>query len=159
MRFPLNNYKYDLPNYNDVGGFGFKRKFDIHTGIDLYCEEYDPVYAIEDGIIINIEKFTGSEAGSPWWNNTEAILIEGESGVLLYGEIEVDSDIRFKKEVKEGELLGLIKKVLIKDKGLLPPNMLHIELYKHGTKESVWWYLNDEKPENLLDVYLLLKTI
>ena len=158
MISPLKNYKYDLPNYNDVGGFSFVRKFDIHTGIDLYCEEYDNVYAIEDGEIVSIEKFTGSDVGSPWWNNTDAVMIEGASGVILYGEIEVDSDIRFnKKFIKEGDLIGVVKRVLKKDKGIVPPNMLHLELYETGTRSSVIWNLGENKPENLLDIYILLK--
>lgn len=157
--FPLKNYKFELPTHNDVGGFGFIRKFDIHTGVDLYCSENDEVFAIEDGYLVNIENFTGEWAGSPWWNNTEAILIEGKSGVILYGEITVEDEIRTKKSIKKGDLLGKIKTVLKKDKGLVPPNMLHIELYKAGTKESVWWNLNSEKPENLLNITDLLKIL
>jgi hypothetical protein len=157
MRFPLDNYLYKLPTPDEGGGFGHVRKYDIHTGVDLYCEENDFVYAMEDGNIVNIEKFTGEWAGSPWWNDTEAILIEGESGVILYGEIIVNDEIRNKNIIKEGELLGRIKTVLKKDKGKNPPNMLHIELYKKGTTESVWWKLNSQKPENLLDITNLLK--
>jgi len=47
---PLNNYI--LPVDNSQGLFGAIRKHDIHTGIDLYCEKHDIVYAIEDGIKI-----------------------------------------------------------------------------------------------------------
>ncbi len=157
MIFPLKNYTYSLPTHDEAGGFGFVRKFDIHTGVDLYCLEKDEVYVIEDGVIVGIEKFTGEWAGSPWWNNTEAILIEGSSGVILYGEIEISSELRDKKEVKKGDLLGVIKTVLKKDKGKVPSNMLHIELYKKGTTESVWWKLDSQKPDNLLDVTDLLK--
>jgi hypothetical protein len=157
MRFPLNNYLHKLPTSEEAGGFGYVRKFDVHTGVDLYCAEGDEVYAMEDGKIVNIEKFTGEWAGSPWWNDTEAILIEGESGVILYGEIIVSDVIRKNKVVKEGELLGKIKPVLKKNKGVVPSiNMLHIELYKKNTTESVWWKIVSEKPDNLLDITILL---
>ncbi len=158
MRFPLGNYHHKLPTSEEAGSFGYVRKFDIHTGVDLYCEEGDGVYAMEDGEILNIENFTGKWAGSPWWNDTEAILIEGESGVILYGELIVYDNIRNKKIVKEGDLLGIIKPVLKKDKGVVPSiNMLHIELYKKNTIESVWWKLDSQKPENLLDITFILK--
>ena len=157
MLFPLKDYKYKLPTYSDQGGFGYIRKYDIHTGIDLYCSENDEVYAMEDGNIINIEKFTGAWADSPWWNDTEAILIESKSGVILYGEIEVDDNIRNKKTVSKGELLGRIKPVLKKDKGIVPVNMLHLELYKKSTKKSVWWKLNEKRPNNLLDISIFMR--
>jgi hypothetical protein len=157
MIFPLKNYKHKLPTYIDQGGFGYIRKHDIHTGIDLYCSENDEVYAMEDGVIVNVEKFTGEWAGSPWWNNTEAILIEGKSGMILYGEIEVSDEIRYSKNVFKGDLLGKVNTVLKKDKGIYSPNMLHLEFYKKGTKESVWWLLNEQRPNNLLDISMLLR--
>lgn len=67
MIFPLKNYNFKIPQGNHPGAFGFKRKHDFHTGIDLYCNDFDSVFAIEDGIIVNIEQFTGPEVGSDWW--------------------------------------------------------------------------------------------
>lgn len=159
MRFPLNNYKFEIPAENDPGGFGYIRKYDIHTGVDLYCENLDRVYAMEDGDVVAVEKFTGKWAGSPWWNNTEAVLIEGKSGVILYGEI-IYLYTENTKRFKEGDLIGVVKQVLKKDKGKNPLSMLHMELYKHGTKESVIWGHNDEdKPSNLLDITRLLNQL
>jgi murein DD-endopeptidase MepM/ murein hydrolase activator NlpD len=152
MTQPLKEYKYNLPTTDEPGSFGYIRRYDIHTGVDMYCSENDEVFAIEDGVVINIEKFTGESAGSPWWNDTQSILIEGNSGVILYGEIEVSSDITIGSDIKEGDLLGVVKTVLKRDKGKTPLNMLHMELYKKGTTESVWWDLNSDKPENLLNV-------
>ena len=70
------------------GTFAAQRKHDIHTGFDIYCNVKEPVYAIEKGKVINISHFTGKEADSDWWNETKAILIEGHSGIILYGEVE-----------------------------------------------------------------------
>lgn len=61
MQFPIKD-KFSLPTSEGV--FGAKRKFDMHTGIDLYCTEQTPVYAIEDGIVIGVENFTGPNADS-----------------------------------------------------------------------------------------------
>lgn len=146
------NIQYPFPKSNEPSSFGFKRKYDIHTGIDLYCKKYEPVYAMENGHVVNIEKFTGEWADSPWWNNTEALLVEGHSGVICYGEIIVTDKIKSRGFVISGDVIGHVETVLKKDKGKNPMNMLHIELYKKGTTNSVWWKLEEEKPEELLDI-------
>lgn len=162
MIFPLKNYNFKIPQGNHPGAFGFKRKHDFHTGVDLYCNDFDPFFAIENGIIVNIEQFTGPEVGSDWWSNTFAIMIEGKSGVINYGEIyRPDSDLKIGDTLKEGDFIGNVKQVLKSNKvrNDIPNHscsMLHIELYKHGTVEFVDWF--DEKPSNLLDpTEILLK--
>lgn len=155
--FPLDNFY--LPKLNSQGEFGAIRKFDIHTGIDLYCEENEPVYAIEDGIVIDIFDFTGDNAGSSWWNNTSAITIEGKCGVILYGEIQLAINISKMSKINKGKLLGFVKKVLKKDKGL-PMTMLHLEWYKHGYRgQGEIWKLGEEKPEMLLDSTILINNL
>lgn len=148
--------KYQLPEPNSQGDFAVARKYDVHTGIDLYCDKGDQVYAIEKGTIVNICNFTGEKAGSPWWNDTMAVLVEGKSGVILYGEIDVDNDLFVGKLLFEGDGIGTIKTVLKKDKGL-PMNMLHLELYERGYKgDGEIWQLGEIKPEMLLDPRILL---
>jgi len=110
MIFPLKKYNYTIPTENEPGGFGFIRKHDIHTGIDLYCNEYDLVYSISDGVVLDIVKFTGFEE-SPWWNDTYAIIIyHKEIGTVVYGELE--SLVKKGDEVKEGDIIGKILTVL-----------------------------------------------
>jgi murein DD-endopeptidase MepM/ murein hydrolase activator NlpD len=150
MTKPLITYT----NPHSGGKFGAVRKYDIHTGIDLYCEEHSKVFAIESGIVVNICNFTGEKAGSPWWENTQAVLIEGQSGVVLYGEVSTDLNIGDK--VKEGQIIGEVLRVLKKDKGL-PMTMLHLELYKRGYRgDGEIWNLNENKPEMLLNPDILL---
>lgn len=134
------------------GGFGVIRKHDIHTGMDLYCQPEQKVVAVEDGEVVVIEEFTGSKSNppTPWWEDTQAVLIEGASGVVVYGEIKPIEGLRAGQKVKQGEIIGHVSTVLKKDKGL-PMTMLHIELYKPGTRETVIWSLNEPKPDNLLD--------
>lgn len=161
MIFPLKNYKIDIPQGNHPGAFGFKRKHDFHTGIDLYCNDSDPVFAVEDCIIVNIEQFTGKDVGSDWWEDTWAIMIEGKLGVINYGELYFP-DLKIGDRVKEGDFIGNVKQVLKSNKirNDIPNHscsMLHIELYKHGTVEFVDWI--NEKPSNLLDpTEILLKS-
>ena len=139
------------------GRFGVDRRYDIHTGVDLYCDNNEPVYAIEDGVIVNICYFTGPTIGSHWWNETKAILIEGVSGVILYGELETNLSIG--DSIKEGQHIGNVLQVLKTDKGL-PMSMLHIELYKTGYKEDgEWWQRSHNQPKNLLNIEGILTQI
>lgn len=75
-----------MPSNNEPGSFGFRRKFDVHTGVDLYTVEHAKVVPCEPGIIVNIENYTGPETSSPWWLPTKSIIVEGESGIIYYGE-------------------------------------------------------------------------
>lgn len=145
------NLKYPIPIPGDPGYFGAIRRFDIHTGIDLYCDDGDPVVSIEDGIVVAIEAFTGEHADSPWWNDTWALLIEGNSGVICYGEIVPLPTIKVGSIIPAGLTIGHVKPVLKQDKGKNPPSMLHLELYTTGTRQTVWWKLGEECPENLLN--------
>ena len=155
MHKPININKQKTP---DHGRFGFPRKFDVHTGFDIYCADGEPVYAIEDGIVVKIDDFTGVGVNMPWWEDTQAISIEGKSGVILYGEI-YPPDLKVGDKSIAGQEIAKIKRVLKKDKGL-PMYMLHIELYKHGYRGD-WevWNLNETKPDVLLNIETILFNI
>ena len=133
-----------------LGRFGAVRRHDVHTGVDLYTYPGMPVLAVEDGVVVAIEKFTGPAAGSPWWNETEAVLVEGASGVVCYGEIVTPAGLKIGDSVRREDCVGGVRTVLKEDKGR-PMTMLHLELYDHGTRETVWWRLDEPKPPNLLD--------
>ena len=139
-----------LPVGDHPGSFGFKRQFHTHEGIDLYVPDGHPVHAVEDGQVVAIAPFTGEHAGSPWWNNTWAIMVEGLTGVVCYGEIEVLPEIKIDDQITAGSVLGHVKTVLTKYKGR-PMAMLHLELYDHGTREPLEWGPNEDKPETLRD--------
>lgn len=143
----------DIP---DHGRFGGIRKYDIHTGVDLYCADGDTAYAIESGIIVNIVNFTGSDAGSPWWENTQAVMIEGDSGVILYGEIKPNI-FTIGQRISGGQPVGTVKRVLKTDKGL-PTTMLHLELYEEGYRGTGEWWVT-EKPEQLRNIEEVLELI
>ena len=147
--FPLKKYKYELPKpFIDPGGFGTIRKYDTHTGVDLYCEDGDEVFAIEDGVVIAIEDFTGENAGSPWWEQTQAVVIKSGNLIWLYGEITTDLVVG--QKISEGQIIGNVKRVLKKDKQKTPTSMLHMELYD-DYNGSVIWEHNKPKPNGLLD--------
>lgn len=143
---PLEN---PLPMESSPGDFASKRKFDVHTGIDIYCEDGSEVKSMNQGKVVLIEHFTGDQAQSPWWENTEAVIIEHPQGFVLYGEIT--PKVKVGDVVCAGDVIGNVKKVLKKDKGL-PQSMLHLEYYaQFPDKGGVVWLLEDSFPKNLLN--------
>ncbi len=156
--FPLKNYKYNLPTGTDLGAFGTPRKFDVHTGVDLYCDENEEVFSIEDGEIVAIEWFTGSKVDMPWWNDTQAIAIKSKSGVINYGEVVPNTKLSVGDNVNEGDLIGWVIPVLKKDKGKVPStSMLHLELYTEYDGNWTIWNLNEPQPNNILNPLGLFK--
>lgn len=156
--WPLKAPKVEVPGEGHPGGFGTVRKHDIHTGVDLYCEVGTEVVAVEGGRIVGIERFTGAHADdpSPWWNNTYAVLVRGNSGVIVYGEVEARVT-RIDQSVKAGEIIAVVTTpVLKRDKGR-PTTMLHFEWMQPGAERTVWWKLNEKQPEMLRDPTKKLK--
>lgn len=137
--------RFSLPHKD--GCFAAVRKYDIHTGIDLYCNPESHVAAIEQGVVVDVGEFTGSKAGSPWWNDTQYIVVESKSGFILYGEMA--TGLTKGLLVKAGEIIGQVQTVLKENKGR-PMTMLHLELYSEYS-EPVIWSLGTEMPKGLLD--------
>jgi hypothetical protein len=133
---PLRSYFVPIPPH--PGAFGVQRKHDMHTGVDLYTKDGTSVYAVEDGIVVAVEHFTGEWDGTPWWNNTDCVLVEGKSGVVCYGEIV--SRFKVGDVVSCGDRIATVVRVLKEDKERPDiaghrPSMLHIELYRPGTRK------------------------
>lgn len=159
MIFPLKSYKYEIPTGEALGAFGVTRKFDIHTGVDLYCTENDEVFAMEKGVIVAIEWFTGPSINMPWWNDTQAVAIMGLSGVINYGEIRANNKLKIGDTVEEGDMLGWVIPVLKQDKGKVPStSMLHLELYTEYNGNWELWEINSPQPNNLLNPTTLLQS-
>lgn len=160
MKWPLKDKQPAIPGVGSVGDFGFRRSFYHHPGVDVYCGFGQEIQAIEDGVVVNIENFTGPNANppSPWWLETWSILIEGASGALGYCEIKPLPHIKVGVSVKEGELIATVVPVLKKDKSN-GTTMLHFEHYVPGTTHHVTWVLDTVKPEELLDSRILLEKL
>lgn len=151
---PLQNIK-NIPT-TGPGSFGAIRKHDIHTGIDFYCDLHDEVYAIQDGVVVSIQAFTGVNADCAWWNDTDCVIVKCDDGnYILYGEIT--SLVNENQKIKKGDIIGKVITVLKHDKGL-PMNMLHLEYYnKNFDLNPVVWELNEEQPNTLLNPETLFK--
>lgn len=155
MRWPLPNLYASLPPSH--GCFGAVRKHDVHLGVDLYAPVGHPVAAIEAGEVVAIVDFTGSQAGCDWWLPTRAVMVEGASGVFLYGEVM--EFVFVGDRVAEGDLIGHVKRVLRHDKGR-PLSMLHLELYTHGTRNCCELQERGTPyPSNILDPTPILNAL
>ncbi len=157
MHWPL---KGCTPLFPDTQGrYGAIRKFDIHTGVDLYCKAEQEIVAIESGIVISIEQFTGEHADppTPWWNNTFAVLIKGRSGVMVYGE--VIPVVKVGDQINAGNIIGIISVPVLKKIKTRPTFMLHFELHDHDITKTSSWDLNRKAPLGLLNPEPLLISI
>lgn len=125
-----------IPLNPHPGSFGFQRSLYKHTGVDLYCDEREPVFAVEDGVVVHSGIFTGPEG---YWEDTWAVMVEGASGVVCYGEV-YDESWENGEIIKANQQIGRVKRVLKygKERPDVPHHrlsMLHLELWKPGTKE------------------------
>jgi len=149
-------FETEVPLDYHVGAFGVERRHHVHEGVDLYGKVGDEVCAMEAGTIVGVYPFTGVEADSPWWADTQCVLVRGASGVLNYGEVSVEPSLKEGSHVQAGERLGQLVTVLRTDKGR-PMTMLHIERYTLDTTEPLkMWEKGAEQPVNLCDPTTLL---
>lgn len=107
--------------------FGFTRSGGArkHAAADLYHRQFEPVYAVADGVVLrDRESFYGG---------TAATEIKHTGGfVVRYGEIAFNAQKRISgintgSRVKAGQLIGYMKATK-KSRGFNHP-MLHFELY------------------------------
>lgn len=167
--FPLHHCN-GIPINHHPGAFGFHRRKNHHTGVDLYCKDGEVVRAAEDGTVVKIELFTGPKVGHDWWEETWGVMVEGASGVINYGEvtpllqerIEIGEyagrsprPISVGSVVQRGDQIGNVKRVLFQNKTRpdIPghsTSMLHLELYQTGTREFADWHDASKNP-TLLD--------
>ena len=137
-----------LPLPPHPGAYGVQRQAHVHEGLDLYAPQGTPVLAVEPGVVVQVRQFTGPEVGSPWWLKTYAVWVAGPSGVVLYGEVA--PHVKAGQAVAAGEVLGVVTRVLRKNKGR-PMSMLHLELHVANSREAPEWLRLAEKPEVLRD--------
>lgn len=107
------------------GAFGVERRHHFHEGVDLYTPPNAWVFAMEAGVVVQVRPFTGAALGHTWWNDTDAVFVQGPSGIIVYGEMA--PAVGMGDYVRQGQPLGRIARVLKKDKGR-PMDMLHLEL-------------------------------
>lgn len=152
--WPLEGRQPLLPDTS--GRFGTVRSTDVHTGVDLYCEIGTRVVAVESGVVLDVLWFTGRHVllpdGTPttWWNDTQAILVQGSSGIVVYGE--VSARVTPNMSIVAGQNIGVVDTAVLRSFKGRPMVMLHIELYAAPSANiPVWWMRGEPKPDGLLD--------
>lgn len=147
----VGNISDEIPVSPHPNSFGAIRKYDIHTGVDLFAPIGQYVRAVEEGIVTAIIDFTGEKAGSSWWNDTKAVLVYGPSGTVVYGEIEpYHQNIKIGSTIWKNGVIGNVVQVLKKDKSK-PMSMLHLELYFGRVSDVVDWQHGQSRPRKLID--------
>lgn len=144
-----------LPLPPHPGAFGVRRRHHTHEGVDLYAPEGTPVTPVEPGRVVVIEPFTGPSAQTPWWHDTEAVFVEGASGVVVYGELHPVAGLSVGQWVTPADVLGHLTPVLREDKGR-PLTMLHLEWHQPGTRSAPAW--DADRPPTLRDPTAPLKS-
>jgi murein DD-endopeptidase MepM/ murein hydrolase activator NlpD len=145
-----------VPRAPSPAAFGARRRHHIHEGVDLHCAEATRVVAVEHGVVVYAGQFTGRALGHKWWLNTDAVMVEGLSGVVVYGEIAQSPFLAVGSHVRAGSILGRVVHVLPPNKRPRPC-MLHLELRAPGHAELFDWAPDQPKPEWLLDPTPLLQ--
>lgn len=151
-----------IPVGKHPGSFGIKRKYDYHTGVDLYCEDGTDIYACTDGVVVDVKKFTGPSIGHDWWLPTDAMVIDNGTNFILYGECT--PWVVVGQKIKRGDHIGKVIPVLRPEKYRpdIPGHscaMLHLELLRRnpvftefqGRNGFMTWDLDKCQPYDLLD--------
>jgi len=158
MSFPINpQYFRGIPVNAHPGAFGNARKHNFHEGVDLYGKEGMWVYAINSGVVVSNERFTGPSVGHDWWLETDAITIKSDTEYFVYGELK--SDLKVGDFVKAGSRMGDLVPVLPPEKIRkdIPKHsnvMLHLEKWNFKYDPVIgWkaWTTRDDRPEWLED--------
>ncbi len=162
-----NSHSKKIPKYGDPGSFWENRGDRCHCGIDIYAPYGSEIYSIDEGIVVDIGRFTSSDI-VPYWNTTYYILVRGKSELIFkyaeLGEVVVVN----KEKIKSGQLIGHVGKVLNKAKitqgapkyiqNLIKEqhlSMLHFEmrrsLNKYGKEYLGGNWFGKNKPDDLIN--------
>lgn len=156
--------------------FGAVRKYDVHVGVDLVAKPRTSVFSVLDGYVEAIVDFTGPEAGSPWWESTEAVIVRlVQSQVcVLYGEVCASRGLRAGALLRRGGFVGTVARARRRETlclllGLAPSAMLHLELWESPAavraryagalaRQPNDWPKDGVQPVGLLDPTLYLSS-
>jgi peptidoglycan hydrolase-like protein with peptidoglycan-binding domain len=145
----------DLNGRSRTRGFGAARPDGRrHQGVDLFGYHNDIVRAVVGGSVVDEPRH--------FYLGTDRVLIEGEGGVILYGELERGSaqalGIRKGKRVNPGDPIGRIG-CMRRAGGRCTSHMLHLETYRSGItrRPQTLWRVGRKPPVELRDPTDLLR--
>lgn len=140
-----------LPLPPHAGSFGNRCAHHIHEGVDLYCPSSTAVTAVEPGFIVAIQPFITAHCSPPFspQHGTWAMMVEGKSGVVLYGAIIPDPGLVLGRRLDRGQRLGHVTQ--LQSDTAKAACILHLGLYRHGTRECAQWKPGAPRPDTLRD--------
>ncbi len=111
-----------------------------HVGVDLWGEHKDLIVACDDGTVVS--------ATRNWHHGAGKIMVEHDSCVVNYGEVENDSweefGLKVGSTVNAGDSIARVGK-------MNTDSMCHFETYTSGTTRTYQWMIGKSKPGNLLN--------
>lgn len=141
-------------SYRDVHGqihgraarrFGAPRGDRYHVGVDLFARPFDPVVAMESGVVLQVQTFH---------LGTNAMLVQHGDKVVLYGEIDQGSNTEFGvgegSSVSKGQPIARVG-CMDWDGNVCESHMLHLETYACCPTQNIKWYAGSPPPALLLD--------
>lgn len=124
-----------------------------HCGVDLFCDEGDPVKAMEGGVVVNSYPFVAGKRADGSRFKVSCLLVKSDSNGQVINYAEVDHDSMAAKvgdRVEVGQQLATVGK-------MRRSSMLHVEIYAAGETRNRRWKQSARRPKTLLDptAYLL----
>lgn len=169
------SYNKEVPQQGMSGSFWENRGDRYHCGIDIFAPENSPVYAIQNGKVIDIGIFTSPETND-FWNKTYYITIKTQQNInVKYAQL-CDVSVRIGDFINAGQLIG--KVALVIDKNKISHNTpqyvremvtngqitsLHLEAYIAPISEVKPYmggnFLGEVKPYSLMDPTVFLNGV
>ncbi len=124
--------------------FGSPRPWDAkkptksHMGVDIKVEKGEPVIAPEAGVIIKTQGWRGP--------NTRGVLFQPDVGpMLVFGAVAPGSFPPKGTRLERGQQIAIV--------GEYPDGseMLHFEVWEHGTQKRGEWFINQPPPPALIN--------
>lgn len=173
MKFwPLpNSFEEQLPREGERGSFWEDRQIGFNCGIELTCPTDSEVFAIEGGVVLNIDEFT-TKSEDCCFENTKQCVIKCNSIIYKYSFLS-EVSVKLGSTIKSGEKLGVCKDILIPERihsnspfylreltynNLL--SILHIEIFKSPIMEVRPYkygnFTGEIKPHSIINPLLYL---
>ena len=172
--WPLpNSFEEIIPKKGNEGAFWQERAGFFNCGVDIFGPEGSEVVAIDEGVVIDIGKFSSADE-SNYLNTTFYVIVRTIEKInYKYAELG-DAIVEVGQRIKTGEIIGRLRKMVnpemfdentpfsVRESNFnLQSAKLHLELYKAPMMEvrpyDKGLFMGEEKPKSLLDpnVYLL----
>lgn len=156
-----------------MGYFWEERDEGFNAGVDIFANVGSEVFAIESGVIIDIDNFSNDDE-KLGIKNSHFIVVRGIDKInYKYCQITVDSELKVGQKIESGDYLGTVAEVYVENLFSTETpvyvrehfaedlkSKLHLELYKAPFSEvrpyQLGNYFGEERPKSLLNPQIFL---